>query len=90
MPLHVACGEAVVERMDKFVQRVRSTVRRALSSGYRESPRADGSIHPDAGVSCNSLSNQKSSCALILKNRADMICNGSRYVDRGVPVVGGE
>ncbi len=34
MPLHVACGEAVVERMDKFIQRVRSTVRPALSSGY--------------------------------------------------------
>lgn len=27
---------------------------------------------------------QKSNCALILKNRADMIDNGSRYVDRGV------
>ena len=38
---------------------------------------------------CSVVSDQKSNCALILKKRADMICSGSRYVDRGVEF-GGE
>ena len=72
------CGEPTGFTRSNEATKTNYSLRSSVPPCYALSPQSP--LPPD----------QKSNCALILKNRADMICNGSRYVDRGVPVVGGE